>query len=287
MEISDSGQQQSETPINQRNIPKTLRWEDLDGTEDLYGKLSSEWAESETSKDNRILWGRSKKYQPEDKEENMAYTNFMLNIVDGLDENMKQEIYWRADCFKNIIPGDNDSKLKSIMNNNDLQDTKDSNIKEICGKENGMTKKRKTVTHIKSSTSSSDDKFRNSIIESARKNMLHIKSTTLSNESDSTITIIQPKSKVNKAELPDIFMLRGITPGDQPRWGDLPEGMHKPLEQVPPASYFGKLVGPTGGTDPRSSDTSESDISSVSSSVSLREKLRKAVKQNRIGRKKR
>ena len=141
-----------------------------------------------------------------------------------------------------------------------------------------MTKKRKTVTHIKSSSSSSNDKFKNSIIEFARKNMSHIKTITLSNESDSTITVVQPKSKVNKAKLPDIFTLRGITPGGQPRQGDLSEGMHKPLEQVPPASYFGKLIGPTGGTDPSSSDTSESDTSSASSSVSLREKLRKAMK---------
>ena len=44
----------------------------------------------------------------------------MLNIVDGLDENLKQEIYWRADHFKNVIPGDNDLNSKSIMNNNDL-----------------------------------------------------------------------------------------------------------------------------------------------------------------------
>ena len=94
-------------------------WEDLDGTEHLYGKLLSEWTESETSKSNRILWGRAKKYQPEDKEENTAYTNFMLNIADGLDENLKQ-IYRRADRFKNVIPGDDDLNLKSIMNNSNL-----------------------------------------------------------------------------------------------------------------------------------------------------------------------
>ena len=97
MEILDSGQQWSEIPINQRNIPETSGWEDLDGTEHLYGKLPSKWAESETSKGNRILWGRLKKYQPKDKEENTAYTNFMLNIVDCLDKNLKQEIYQRAD----------------------------------------------------------------------------------------------------------------------------------------------------------------------------------------------
>ena len=108
--------------------------------------------------------------------------------------------------------------------------------------------------------------------------MSHIKSTTLSNDSDSRITVVQLKNKVNKAELPNIFTLRGITLGGQPRWGDLPEGTHKPLEQVPPTSYFGKLVKLTGGTEPSSSDASESDTSSASSSVSLREKLRKAVK---------
>ena len=89
-EILDSGQQHSEIPISQRKIPETLRWEDLHGTEHPYGKLPSEWAESETSKGNRILWERAKKYQPEDKEENMAYKNFMFNIVDGLDKNLKQ-----------------------------------------------------------------------------------------------------------------------------------------------------------------------------------------------------
>ena len=120
-ENSDSGQQRSEIPADQRNIPETLRWEDLDGSEHPYGKLPSEWAESERSKGNRILWGRAKKYQPVDKEENTAYTNFMLNIVDGLDENLTQLIYWRADHFKNIIPGrDDDSNLKSIMNNSNL-----------------------------------------------------------------------------------------------------------------------------------------------------------------------
>ena len=53
------------------------------------------------------------------------------------------------------------------MNNNDLRDTKDSNVEEIGGKGNDMTTKRKTVTYIRSSTSSSDDEFKNSIIESA------------------------------------------------------------------------------------------------------------------------
>ena len=165
------------------------------------------------------------------------------------------------------------------MNNTNLRDTKDSNVGEIRGKPNDMTKKRKTMTHIKSITSSSDDKSKNSIIEPPRKNMSHIKSITLINDSDSTITVVQPKSKVNKAKLPDIFMLRGITPGGQPRQGDLPEGTHKPLEQVPPTSCFGKLVGLTGGTDPSSSDTLELDTSSASSSVSLIKKLSKAVKK--------
>ena len=162
------------------------------------------------------------------------------------------------------------------MNISNLRETKYSNVREIQGKM--MTKKRKTMTHIKGSTSSSDDKSNNSFIEPPSKNMSHIKSITLSNDSDSTITVVQPKSKANKAKPAYIFMLRGITPGGQPRQGDLPEGMHKPLEQVPPTSYFGTLVRPTGGADLSSSDISELDMSSASSSVSMRENLRKAVK---------
>ena len=57
--------------------------------------------------------GKSQVSQPEDKEENTTYTNFMLNIVDGLDENLKQKIYRRADRFKNVIPGDDDSNSKT------------------------------------------------------------------------------------------------------------------------------------------------------------------------------
>ena len=71
---------------------------------------------------------------------------------------------------------DNDSNLKSIMNNSNLQETKYSNIGEIQGKPNDMTKKRKTMTHIKSTTSSSDDKSNNSIIEPSSKDMSCIKS---------------------------------------------------------------------------------------------------------------
>ena len=163
------------------------------------------------------------------------------------------------------------------MNISNLRETKYSNVREIQGKM--MTKKRKTMTHIKGSTSSSDDKSNNSFIEPPSKNMSHIKSITLSNDSDSMITVVQPKSKANKAKPPYIFMLRGITPGGQPRQGDLPEGTNKPLEQVPPTSYFGKLARLTGDTDPSSSDTSESDTSSASSSVSQREKLRKGLKR--------
>ena len=48
---------------------------------------------------------------------------------------------------------------------------------------------------------------------------------------------------------------------------------------MPPTIYFGKLIILTGDTDPSSSDTSESDMSSVSDSISQREKLRKALKQ--------
>ena len=48
---------------------------------------------------------------------------------------------------------------------------------------------------------------------------------------------------------------------------------------MPPTSYFGKLLRPTGDTDPGSSDTLESDISSASSSVRQRKKLGKALKR--------
>ena len=75
-----------------------------------------------------------------------------------------------------------------------------------------MINKRKTMTHIKSITSSSNDESKNSIIEPPSKNMSHIKNITSSNDSDPTITVVQPKRKVNMAELPDIFTLRGITP---------------------------------------------------------------------------
>ena len=82
------------------------------------------------------------------------------------------------------------------------------------------------MTHIQSTTSSSNDQSKNSIIGPPRKNMSHIKSITLNNDSDSTITIIQLKRKGNNAKLPNKFMLKGITPGGQLRWKDLPEGMY-------------------------------------------------------------
>jgi hypothetical protein len=59
--------------------------------------------------------------------------------------------------------------------------------------------------------------------------------------------------------MPNIYTLRGITPGKIPKLPDVPTGIHQPSEQAPPSSYLNKLMMPTNEPDPTNPDSSDSD----------------------------
>ena len=87
-----------------REAPK--QWGDFDGTEEPFGSLPAEWAETAGANGQQTHWSREWKLYSKMISPTMPYEDFMSSIINGLDKKEQETIYEQTKKIKNINPTD-------------------------------------------------------------------------------------------------------------------------------------------------------------------------------------
>jgi hypothetical protein len=278
----------------QNNMSESTQWGDFDGSEHPYGPLPDGWEGNIVRP--QVPSGRAKKHLPKPVQEDVVYARFMASIVKGLDEDLKRHIYERAERYKDVAPtsgtdSDSTDHTGTMRGQRGYTPIKSKAQKPAINKDTkqrGISNDRHTQERNGATQVPAESDSRPQVQVSMRDKQdepTHQGAGDIPPVKDQThiFATLEARKRARRSRLPDIFTLRGITPGGEPKRQEWPKGTHNPLEQIPPNSYLAKTVAPTGEPDPGGPDSlsTNTDSSSYPSSQSGERYLRKSEKRRR------